>query len=120
MVLDQPDMETWAYGHGFDLAAQEQWTARFGGREFSPNRLWINGDKEYVNYDFKQYDCKDHLRTNIALTFLAEKNKKKPFSYLCHIVHLIVLRGQKGLPLLVDKGRFQMSRSTCSKDYFAR
>lgn len=78
--LDRPDdVETWAYGHGFDLAAQEQWTARFGGREFPPNRLWINGDKEYVNYDFKQYDCKDHLRTNIALDFLAEKTQKKPF-----------------------------------------
>ena len=78
--LDQPDdVETWAYGHGFDLAAQEQWTARFGGRDFPPNRLWINGDKEYVNYDFKQYDCKDHLRTNIALDFLDEKTQKKPF-----------------------------------------
>ena len=47
--LDNPDdIETWASGHGFDYAVQEQWKARFNGkREFPPNRLWINGDKEY-------------------------------------------------------------------------
>ena len=29
--LDNPDeVETWAWGHGFDCAVQEQWTARFG------------------------------------------------------------------------------------------
>ena len=29
--LDNPDeVETWAWGHGFDYAVQEQWTARFG------------------------------------------------------------------------------------------
>ena len=78
--LDEPDdVETWAYGHGFDLAVQEQWTARFGGREFPPNRLWINGNEEYVNYDFKKYDCKDHLRTNIAFDFLDQKSQKNPF-----------------------------------------
>ena len=46
--LDDPDnVDTWAVGHGFDLAVQEQWTSRFGGREFPPKRLWVNGDKEF-------------------------------------------------------------------------
>jgi arylsulfatase A-like enzyme len=78
--LDHPDeVETWACGHGFDYAVQEQWTARFGGREFPPRRLWINGDKDYVPYDYKQYDCKDHLHTNMAFDFLDKINKDQPF-----------------------------------------
>ena len=78
--LDKPDdVQTWAIGHGFDLAVQEQWTSRFGGRDFPPNRLWVNGDKEFIPYDFKQYDCKDHLRTDIAFDFLDKTNKDKPF-----------------------------------------
>ncbi len=75
--LDNPDeVETWAWGHGFDYAVQEQWTARFGGREFPPNRLWVNGDQEYVPYDYQQYDCKDELRTDLAFDFLDERNKE--------------------------------------------
>ena len=83
--LDNPDeVETWAWGHGFDYAVQEQWTARFGGREFPPNRLWINGDQEYVPYDYQQYDCKDELRTDLAFDFLDERNKEQPFFlFLC-------------------------------------
>ena len=78
--LDNPDdVQTWAAGHGFDFAVQEQWTARFGGREFPPNRLWVNGDKEFIPYDYRDYDCKDHLRTDIAFDFLENKEKNKPF-----------------------------------------
>ena len=78
--LDYPDeVDTWAIGHGFDLAIQEQWTARFGGREFLPNRLWVNGDQEFISYDYKQYDCKDHLRTDLAFDFLEKKKQDKPF-----------------------------------------
>ena len=78
--LDKPDdVQTWAIGHGFDLAVQEQWTSRFGGRDFPPNRLWVNGDKEFIPYDFKQYDCKDHLRTDVAYDFLDKRNKDKSF-----------------------------------------
>ena len=53
--LDNPDdVETWAFGHGFEFAVQEQWKARFESkREFPPNRLWVNGNKEYVPYNFK-------------------------------------------------------------------
>ena len=78
--LDHPDdVETWACGHGFDYAVQEQWTARFGGRKFPPNRLWVNGDQDYVSYDYKKYDCKDELRTNLAFDFLDSINKEQPF-----------------------------------------
>ncbi len=73
------DVETWAFGHGFDYAVQEQWTARFGGREFPPNRLWVNGDQEYVPYDFMQYDCKDELHTNMAFEFLDQIDQNQPF-----------------------------------------
>ncbi len=78
--LDNPDdVKTWAHGHGFDYAVQEQWKARFNSkREFPPNRLWINGDQDYVPYNFKKYDCKDALRTDMAVKFL-DKNNDKPF-----------------------------------------
>ena len=78
--LDNPDdVETWAYGHDFDFAVQEQWTSRFGGKEFLPNRLYVNGDKDFIPYDYMQYDCKDHLRTDIAFDFLDGKDSNKPF-----------------------------------------
>jgi len=78
--LDDPDdVETWACGHGFDYAVQEQWTSRFGGREFPPRRLWINGDEEFVLYDYEQHDCKDEFRTNLAFDFLDGMNKDQPF-----------------------------------------
>ena len=78
--LDKPDeVETWACGHGFDYAAQEQWTARYGGRKFPPNRLWLNGDENYVLYDYTQHDCKDALRTNLAFEFLDSVKRDQPF-----------------------------------------
>lgn len=78
--LDNPDdVETWAWGHGFDYAVQEQWTARFGGREFPPNRLWVNGDQEFVPYDYRRYDLKDELRTDMAFEFLDEMDQDQPF-----------------------------------------
>ena len=78
--LDNPDdVETWAWGHGFDYAVQEQWSARFGGREFPPQRLWVNGDQEYVPYDYRQYDGKDHFRTDFAFEFLESMDRDRPF-----------------------------------------
>ena len=78
--LDNPDdVETWAWGHGFDYAVQEQWSARFGGREFPPQRLWVNGDQEYVPYDYRQYDGKDHFRTDFAFEFLDSMDRDRPF-----------------------------------------
>ena len=66
-------------GHGFDLAVQEQWSSRFKGKKFLPNRLYVNGDKEFIPYDYKRYDCKDHLRTDIAIEFLDKKEDESPF-----------------------------------------
>ena len=78
--LDNPsDVNTWAVGHGFDLAVQEQWSSRFEGKKFLPNRLYVNGDKEFIPYDYKLYDCKDHLRTDIAIDFLNKKEDESPF-----------------------------------------
>ena len=78
--LDKPDdVNTWAVGHGFDFAVQEQWSSRFEGRKFLPNRLWVNGDQEFIPYDYKKYDCKDHLRTNVAFEFLDDRKIDKPF-----------------------------------------
>lgn len=79
--LDDPDdLETWACSHGFDYAVQEQWPARFGGgREFPPARLWVNGDQEYVPYDYNQHDCKDEFRTNLAFEFLDTMKRDQPF-----------------------------------------
>ena len=78
--LDRPDdVDTWAIAHGFDLAVQEQWSSRFEGKNFLPNRLWINGDKEFIPYNYEEYDCKDHLRTDIAFDFLDKKEPTKPF-----------------------------------------
>ena len=78
--LDKPDdVNTWAVGHGFDFAVQEQWSSRFEGRKFLPNRLWVNGDQEFIPYDYKKYDCKDHLRTNVAFEFLDNIKINKPF-----------------------------------------
>ena len=79
--LDHPDdVNTWASGHGFDYAAQEQWPARFNPiRLFPPNRLWVNGDQEYIPYDYKKYSCKDELRTDLAFDFLENREKENPF-----------------------------------------
>ena len=78
--LDRPDdLQTWAWRQGFDYAAQEQWTARFGGREFPPGRVWVNGDQNYVSYDYRQYDCKDALHTDLAFDFLDRMNRDRPF-----------------------------------------
>jgi arylsulfatase A-like enzyme len=79
--LDHPDdVNTWASGHGFDYAAQEQWPARFNPiRPFPPNRLWMNGDQEYIPYDYKKYSCKDELRTDLAFDFLENREKENPF-----------------------------------------
>jgi len=84
--LDYPDsVETWACGHGFDYAVQEQWKARYNSkREFPPNRLWINGDKEYVSYNYLEYDCKDALRTDMAFEFLDQNNDKPFFLFMSY------------------------------------
>jgi len=78
--LDKPhELGTWAFNHGFDLAVQEQWSSRFEGKKYLPNRLWVNGNEDFIPYDYRKYDCKDHLRTDIALDFLDKKKLNQPF-----------------------------------------
>ena len=78
--LDNPDdVATWAYGHDFDFAAQEQWTHRKSKRKFPNGGLWVNGDNAFFPYDFKDHDCKDAFYTDFALDFLNNKEADKPF-----------------------------------------
>jgi len=74
-TADQP--ETWAFSHGFDFAAQEQW----GGStdKYKKQGLWLNGNEELLPYDFNKHDCKDAFYTDTAFKFLEEKSNDKPF-----------------------------------------
>lgn len=76
--LDTADQaETWAFSHGFDFAAQEQW----GGStdKYKKQGLWLNGNEELLPYDFNKHDCKDAFYTDTAFKFLEEKSNDKPF-----------------------------------------
>ena len=79
--LDRPkDVNAWVSGHGFDYAVQEQWRAPFNPiRTFPPNRLWVNGEEEYIPYDYKKYSCKDELLTDLAFDFLKNRERENPF-----------------------------------------
>ena len=74
-TADEP--ETWAFSHGFDFAAQEQW----GGStdKFKKPGLWLNGDDQHLLYDFNKHDCKDAFYTDTAFEFLDNKEEDKPF-----------------------------------------
>ena len=74
-TADQP--ETWAFSHGFDFAAQEQW----GGStdKYKNPGLWLNGYEKQLPYDFNKHDCKDAFYTDTAFKFLEEKSDEKPF-----------------------------------------
>ena len=74
-TADQP--ETWAFSHGFDFAAQEQW----GGStdKYKKQGLWLNGNEELLPYDFNNHDCKDAFYTDTAFKFLEQKSNDKPF-----------------------------------------
>ena len=74
-TADQP--ETWAFSHGFDFAAQEQWGGSTG--KYKKQGLWLNGNEELLPYDFNNHDCKDAFYTDTAFKFLEEKSNDKPF-----------------------------------------
>ena len=77
-ILDTADKpETWAFSHGFDFAAQEQW----GGStdKFKKPGLWLNGNNQHLPYDFNEHDCKDAFYTDTAFDFLDNKDEDKPF-----------------------------------------
>ena len=39
----------------------------------------MNGDQEYITYDYKKYSCKDELRMDLAFDFLENREKVNPF-----------------------------------------
>jgi len=73
------DESTWAMNRGFDFAVQEQWSSRFGGREFDEKVHWVNDNRDTVRYEQDKYDCIDVFRTNFAMDFLDRKDDTKPF-----------------------------------------
>ncbi len=73
------DESTWAMSRGFDFAVQEQWSSRFGGKEFDERVHWVNDDRDTVRYEQDKYDCIDVFRTNFAMDFLDRKDDTKPF-----------------------------------------
>ena len=78
--LDDPgDLSTWAYMRGFDFAVQEQWGAGPGGIQYDEEMHWINGKQDSVYYNENDYDCKDEFRTDIAIEYLENIDKEKPF-----------------------------------------
>jgi len=78
--LDNPnDESTWAMNRGFDYAIQEQWSSRFGGKDFDTKVHWVNIDRDSIFYDQEKYDCIDVFRTNFAMEYLDKKDDNKPF-----------------------------------------
>jgi arylsulfatase A-like enzyme len=76
---DPNDLSTWAYHRGFDYAVQEQWSSRFGGREFDEQMHWINGMQDSIYYHVNEWQCKDEFRTELAFDYLDKVDKDKPF-----------------------------------------
>jgi len=78
--LDDPnDESTWAMNRGFEYAVQEQWSSRFGGKEFDGLVHWINSAHDSIRYDQESYDCIDEFRTDFILEYLDQVEEDKPF-----------------------------------------
>jgi arylsulfatase A-like enzyme len=105
--LEDPDsIETWAINRGFDYVVQEQWSETHeDSREFEEPVHWENGWNDSIRYDPEDYDCIDEFRTNIALNYLDQKDKDKPFflfmSYRTPHAHEYYIREKE---LYSDKG----------------
>lgn len=110
------DESTWAMNRGFDFAVQEQWSSRFGGKEFDERVHWVNDDRDTVRYEQEKYDCIDVFRTNFAMDFLDRKNDSKPFflfmSYRIPHGHERYIRNKE---LYADKGWTEKERSHAAK-----
>ena len=76
---DPDDLSTWACRRGFDFAVQEQWGSRFGGREFDLTEFWVNGNEDFVKYNWSHWDCKDEFYTHQAFKYLDTIDESKPF-----------------------------------------
>jgi arylsulfatase A-like enzyme len=78
--LDDPnDESTWAMNRGFEYAVQEQWSSRFGGKEFDGLVHWINSARDSIRYDQESYDCIDEFRTDFILEYLDQREQDRPF-----------------------------------------
>jgi len=114
--LDDPnDYDTWACKRGFDYAVQEQWSSRFGGKDFG-NYEWVNAREDSVYYDIEQWDCKDEFRTNLAFEYLDKIDRDKPFflfmSYRAPHAHERYIRNKE---LYADKGWPELERMHAAK-----
>lgn len=80
--LEDPyDISTWAYNRGFDYAVQEQWDKERGNQhKFEGPMEFINGMQDEINYDWKEWQCHDEFRTQLAFDYLDTiKKEDKPF-----------------------------------------
>jgi arylsulfatase A-like enzyme len=78
--LDDPnDESTWAMNRGFEYAVQEQWSSRYGGKEYDGLVHWINSARDSIRYDQESYDCIDEFRTDFILEYLDQMEEDKPF-----------------------------------------
>jgi len=78
--LENPnDLSTWAINRGFDFSIQEQWSSARGGEKFEGGVQWINQREEAIFYDYTQWDCLDHFRTDFALKYLDRVDTERPF-----------------------------------------
>jgi arylsulfatase A-like enzyme len=78
--LDDPnDESTWAMNRGFEYAVQEQWSSRYGGKEYDGLVHWINSARDSIPYDQESYDCIDEFRTDFILEYLDQMEEDKPF-----------------------------------------
>ena len=51
----------------------------FRRKRVSPATVVVNGNQEFVPYDYTQYDGKDHFRTDFAFDFLDSMDRNRPF-----------------------------------------
>ncbi|MCH6256943.1 sulfatase-like hydrolase/transferase [Puniceicoccaceae bacterium K14] len=72
--LDVPDdPSTWAFARGFDFAVQPQ-----SGEGFEENVHYVGNRLETFRYEWKDNDCIDSFRTDIALDYLDDRTWERP------------------------------------------
>ncbi len=77
------DVSTWAHDRGFQYAVQEQWTAKYGRKNFNGPMEYINGMQDSISFDYTQWNSHDEFRTNLALDYLDNNlDNEKPFFLL--------------------------------------
>lgn len=121
--LEDPcDLSTWAYGRGFDFAAQEQWDDKNCMGAYTLDMEYINGVQDSLYYDETKWDCKDEFRTQIAFDYFDNKfehsqfDKEKPFflfmSYRAPHAHEWYINNKE---LYADQGWSEAERMHAAK-----